>query len=273
MRGVRGLYYLSIAQLVWSVINTFAWLAFSHVESGTIQSWFRVTGFIAVLFSVAFLVAVIPFAQGRRGTRAEGVSQLLIALVAVNLLFELVQSVPEFGGPTLLHLERPYSAVLTLLWLAEAACFFLALTRSSSRPVGFASIYWVLFAVAGALSLFQSAIDFETYRHYLIGPIGMAMHWATFVCSIVKQILVIVLLKQLMENADAPAAAVQAPSTVSAGREILIGSLSLLGGLAVTLISYSAASSTGGGRYVVASGAIAFGLVRLIRGLVRVSGG
>jgi hypothetical protein len=270
MRGARGLYYLSIAELVWSVINTFSWIALTRFDSGVIQNWIRITGFISLSFSVAFLIAVIPFAQGRRGTRAEGVSQLLLALVAVNLLFELVQAVPEFGGPTLLHLQRPFSAVLTALWLAESACFFIALIRSSPGPIGFASIYWTLFALAGALSLFQSAVDFETYRQWVIGPAGIAIRWVSFGCSIAKQIMVIVILKRLMGGGESPAA-VKPPSTVSAGREILIGSIFLLGGLAVTLISYSSAAN--GGRYVVASGAIAFGLVRLIRGLVRISGG
>lgn len=48
-------------------------------------------------------------------------------------------------------------------------------------------------------------------------------------------------------------------------KDILYGSLWLVGGLAVTLFTYSSAS--GGGTYVVTWGAIIFGAIQLFRGL------
>jgi hypothetical protein len=54
----------------------------------------------------------------------------------------------------------------------------------------------------------------------------------------------------------------------SANRDLTVGGAWLLGGLLVTFVSYSmAASSPGGGHYVIATGAMLYGLLRLIRGL------
>ncbi|MCG8698997.1 MAG: hypothetical protein MI922_13160, partial [Bacteroidales bacterium] len=53
---------------------------------------------------------------------------------------------------------------------------------------------------------------------------------------------------------------------VKAKKDILYGALWCGGGIVVTAITYSAAS--GGGSYVVAWGAILFGAVQLIKGLI-----
>lgn len=52
-----------------------------------------------------------------------------------------------------------------------------------------------------------------------------------------------------------------------AGRNIVVGGLWCVGGIVVTALTYSA--SSGGGRYVVAWGAILFGGIQLIRGLIQ----
>jgi len=54
----------------------------------------------------------------------------------------------------------------------------------------------------------------------------------------------------------------------NANRDLTVGGAWLLGGLLVTIGSYSlAASSPGGCHYVIASGAMLYGAVRLLRGL------
>jgi len=68
------------------------------------------------------------------------------------------------------------------------------------------------------------------------------------------------------------AARESAGSAESAGgsSDVVIGGLICAVGVAVTAVSYSAASaSSGGGAYVVAWGAIVFGAVRMFRGLLR----
>jgi hypothetical protein len=77
--------------------------------------------------------------------------------------------------------------------------------------------------------------------------------------------------------ADTASEAPRAPASVSppasdASTDFVIGGLLLVVGLAVTIGSFMVASSaSGGGRYVVATGAIAVGVGRLIRGAVRAS--
>jgi len=50
-------------------------------------------------------------------------------------------------------------------------------------------------------------------------------------------------------------------------KHMVFGALWAVGGIAITALTYSAASSSGGGRYVVAWGAIAFGIFDCFRGL------
>lgn len=54
-----------------------------------------------------------------------------------------------------------------------------------------------------------------------------------------------------------------------ASKDIMYGSLWLVGGLLITIVTYSAAS--GGGTYVVTWGAIVFGAIQLIKGLANQS--
>jgi hypothetical protein len=55
----------------------------------------------------------------------------------------------------------------------------------------------------------------------------------------------------------------------SSGNDLVVGSIWLVGGLAVTIGSYAVASGGSGGHYFVTTGAIAYGLARVIRGLTR----
>lgn len=53
-----------------------------------------------------------------------------------------------------------------------------------------------------------------------------------------------------------------------ANRDLTVGGAWLLGGLLVTMVTFGlAASSPGGGHYVIASGAMLYGAIRVIRGL------
>jgi hypothetical protein len=96
-------------------------------------------------------------------------------------------------------------------------------------------------------------------------------HWGRLAVGIGLQALPLILLKRLLGEAPA-ASQPAATATNSPGRDIAVGAAWLGGGLLVTFASYSAASSGSGGRYVVTTGAIAYGLVRLVRGLVKLGG-
>jgi len=54
-----------------------------------------------------------------------------------------------------------------------------------------------------------------------------------------------------------------------AKRNMIVGGLWCVGGLVLTAATYSSASSSGGGRYAVFWGAIIFGAIQFVRGLVQ----
>jgi hypothetical protein len=54
-------------------------------------------------------------------------------------------------------------------------------------------------------------------------------------------------------------------------RDVLYGGLWLLGGIAVTAVTYLVADFSGGGRYIVAWGAMLFGGLQFLRGLLATS--
>jgi hypothetical protein len=62
-------------------------------------------------------------------------------------------------------------------------------------------------------------------------------------------------------------------SKLAGMRNMFFGALWCIGGLAVTGFTYAAASAAGGGRYVVAGGAILFGGLQFIRGLLQYAAG
>jgi hypothetical protein len=59
-------------------------------------------------------------------------------------------------------------------------------------------------------------------------------------------------------------------ASAAAGQQNMIyGALWCVGGLIVTAVTYNAAAATGGGKYVVAWGAIVFGAIQFFRGLIQ----
>jgi len=62
-----------------------------------------------------------------------------------------------------------------------------------------------------------------------------------------------------------------APEPISPAADFLIGGILLLVGIGVSVVSFSSAS--GGGRYVVATGAIGVGIGRILRGIIRAAKG
>ena len=53
----------------------------------------------------------------------------------------------------------------------------------------------------------------------------------------------------------------------AANRDLTVGGAWLLGGVLVTVVSYNLAASTGGSHFLIASGAILYGLIRVFRGM------
>ncbi len=80
--------------------------------------------------------------------------------------------------------------------------------------------------------------------------------------------------KILSSRAEAsPSVSLAAARSEEGSRNMMIGGLICVVGIIITVVSYSSASSgSGGGRYVVAWGAILWGGIRFFRGLSQSSG-
>jgi hypothetical protein len=59
---------------------------------------------------------------------------------------------------------------------------------------------------------------------------------------------------------------------VAAQKNMFYGAFWCIGGIAVTVLTYQAAAGMGGGAFVIAWGAILFGAIQFLRGLIRLGG-
>lgn len=102
---------------------------------------------------------------------------------------------------------------------------------------------------------------------------GRLFHDDVDKCSVDGQALIAVSTEeraQILKRRNSPpqSYSTRQGSSSIAQRHFIVGALWLVGGIAVTAFTYSAASGSGGGTYVVAWGAVLVGVTRLIRGFV-----
>jgi hypothetical protein len=71
----------------------------------------------------------------------------------------------------------------------------------------------------------------------------------------------------IVERADAA----KNERRVAGRRHMILGGVICAIGIVVTIATYTAAENAGGGSYVVAWGAIVFGAIRFVRGLIQMS--
>jgi hypothetical protein len=194
-----------------------------------------------------------------------------LILLALGFLLSLVQDLPELGGPRLPQLEgRALSLIHQALFVAAEICLWLALTRSLSEPPNWSAGFYTLVALNSSLAAVPTVLTPDRFLQLVRQPVaGLFLHWGRFVAGIALQLLVLGLLRRLLQGGAAATAqpAAATPGVTPPPRDIAVGAACLGAGLLVTFVSYS--SAAGGGRYVVATGAIAYGLARLIRGFVR----
>jgi hypothetical protein len=243
--GARNLFYWKIGELSWAVLNLLFWQVGMRLFGlGDHMLWLRVSGILGALLTLTGFVLLIPFSQGRRGTPSEPLAQGAVVLTGLVLLFDVVGVLP---GAERLLLARSTVTTLTPLFFG-------------------------VLAGSGMFSLAAAVLPFETYRRlFFESSFSSLLSWAHTGCSFATTGLFILLLSQLLRSGG-PAGATTQPADAaapSAARDIWSGVVLLVLGIASTLLSYSAAS--GGGRYFVATGAVAWGLVRLIRGLTRLT--
>ncbi|MFT3706372.1 MAG: hypothetical protein QM817_01770 [Archangium sp.] len=211
-------------------------------------------------------------------------------LAFVAAAFWIISSLSDLGATLLMQLQqgdRPltllpgalqtvyfdFSIVLTLVARALLFGFFVRLTLESRAWVlPMLVVAWLVSAARLVTSIAVSHMDrgYELYRTeaWRIGSV-----LATFV-SAISALVAAMAVHSVVRGVSATPATAQAGlvpppvvEPVSAGADFAIGGIILAVGIGVTVVSMEAASN--GGRYVVATGAIAVGIARIIRGLIR----
>lgn len=276
MPGVRPLLALRIAELGAYVLQTLpAFLPFEVARRLELPESASVA--LSLLLGLLGFALLVPFALGRRGTPAHGAVRVAVVLAALGLSFDLLWSLELLGSVDLL---RSHGAIETAVGVVSYAvavglqlAFWRALVRSGGGRPGWSVAFHALVAVSLSTWLLRMFLPFAVYRDLFLGTaLGTALSAVRFVVAVARQLLPILVLRELVagragpsatDGPDAPTAS-HAPAEARS-RDLLVGALWLGGGLAVTVISYSAAS--GGGRFVVTTGAIVYGAFRVLRGL------
>lgn len=280
VRGARGLLFLRIAQLGFYLVG----MLFFQVAVGTralfgsesFELALRVQEVIWYALDVAGVALLVPFVAGRRETRAKSVSRAALALATVSLAIGTLQLVDSFGGPKLFAFggdpdaARLFNAGNYGVFVAFEVCFWLAITRSAAHvPRALSPVFYLMLALSSAFALSRMLLPFDAYGElFVTGTWAPAFPWLRMALVSARMLCPILVLYSLTRGgAEAQAGAPADAQEPSGTRDLIVGSLWLGGGALVTAASYSAAS--GGGRYVVTTGAIVYGLWRIVRGLMR----
>jgi hypothetical protein len=208
------------------------------------------------------VLVLISAVQMKRALDAPVLPVAFIGVAAVEVLlgavFAIAELVPQLPTPGRL---LTFAAAVVGIALMALALLFIAKIGRKTVGAAVASGFVVVRGIGILLfttRLFQGPVWIQSARSALalLTSIGIGL-LALQARGVVAQAVTV----------NGPALP-EAP--VGAGRLILTGGVLLALGIGVTVASYSvASSSSGGGRYVVATGAIASGLVQLVRGLGR----
>lgn len=220
---------------------------------------------IYALFLLARVSAqVAPLAHGALACTAVGLLTGLGYLASPDLTYGLV------GGAAA-------SALLTLIDLAGVALILAVLLRLGGRTVDAPAAAFL------AVLLLRQIVTWTIYR----GELGRSLREGPWTFFALRQALSFaqhgLFLWLVMRARGDVARAAPAQEQTTAGapmamddhasglRMLIFGTLWLLGGAGVTIASYAAASSSTGGRYVVAYGAVVYGAVQIVRGVARMA--
>jgi len=270
LRGANVLLAWVLTEVALFVVQTVAFRVLK-ADGEQVLNLFQLTWFA---MGVWFAVGLIFIATA---VDRPGLIWTVVALSVVGSMLSLAVAVArifDVGLSVLSVLSVPEM----LIGLAERVGFLVVVVRlcGSSRP-------WALMVamVAGTLSVVRLALSFSFTLRFV--GLGSIMGWYPMVSGIIGVLglactvaLTIGVRAAIAEGGQsAPTASPVVPleeRPVSPAADFGIGAALLLGGVVVSVASYSLASSgSGGGRYVVATGLIGVGIGRLIRGMIRAS--
>jgi hypothetical protein len=265
--AVRGAQWLVGSALLSALMWVLQVVGMRFLPTGVPESAFAAFELGWVVMSAVLIVAALLLAGA---VDRPGALWALAAAVGLSTALSLgmaVMRAVEWGSSPLLSLLGVPSLLLNLverglfLWCAVSLAG--SAQRAWTVPVAFVDAAMALFRFGlSAVLTLGPLLNLSGWYPTVsagIGLVGLAAH-------VVLSIGVLVGVK-----ATTPAGSTPVPGVaVSPVSDFVVGGVLLLIGLVVSVGSYAmASSSTSGGRYVVATGAIAVGVGRLIRGAIR----
>jgi hypothetical protein len=234
------------------------------------SAWYSVQGLIYAGLAVALVCAAWQLSKAVEATEFPMIMFGLSGLILVLDLFWFIQELARFGDDSR-TLVTVLGIVGTLAGAALTLSWCLVLSQVAGTKLGWATPAAIVVAV---LTMVRTLMTIASFA----GFFGLqGMYWVRTPMSVVIPLVLgtLALMARGVElGAPSPSltgiAAMGAPAIVpepGGARLILTGVVLMMIGAAVTAASYGAAS--GGGRYVVATGAIASGAVTFFRGLIR----
>jgi hypothetical protein len=228
---------------------------------------------------VMAIVLCFALAQIALGTEPGALAWVALALeIVTTALSEFAQhGVKQFGLSY--SVMSIINVPLMLASLAERVLLLWLLVTLLGKKqtwgvmvaVGVMGISLMRTALPWAISFGAASVEVFTSPFYRYGLMAASMLTSSATLAMLWFARQTVLEGGNAEISPREAGLAPAPvkETNSAGADFAIGGVVLLIGIGVTAVSMSSAS--GGGRYVVATGAIGVGIVRIIRGFIKVA--
>lgn len=238
--------------------------------SAGVSVWFTAISLMWLGLTCALAYGSWNFTQSLKGTEVVWVLLGGLGLSLCLELYFLAESLMDLGGPS------PARTALSLVAMAAGLAVTLSLLiligrlgRSTAFAAGIGVFAALRTLVGVALTL---RLGEERPPEWLYSVRTLA----AVATSIALGVLALRARHAITGDTNVLTAPVaQQPIMQASGMRLIVTGVALLVlGVGVTAMSYSAASSgSGGGRYVIATGAIATGLVQLVRGLARLGNG
>ncbi len=272
-RGVNLALGWAIASVVLLAANTLVYRVFALGRLEGLQAGLELLWLAA---SVVLAVGVLFI-----GTSVDrpALAWVLVGLIAVSSLLDLAFTLMRVLAPDSHQLWSLVSIPSSLFGLAERVVFLVLFVQLCGPKHPWALVVALVSGGLGAVRMLISFTLPSVMANFGTSFLTTWYPWVMSVTSLITSVasLLLVLaaraqisspIQNAMPSARSPATAEPAPNPAA---DFGIGAVLLLIGIGVSVVSYTAASSAGGGRYVVATGFIGVGLGRLIRGLIRSS--
>ena len=262
------LFFVEVGLTVVSLVVTQALSSADNFEA--ITGWFKLQPLLWLPVSAGFVFSLFTLTRSlEEPDLAWGVTGAAALSLGLELYWAAISLTAGEGEPL------AFSQTLSVLSIAASMLAVLGccvLIGRLGRSTGFAAAIGAFLVVRSGISL---AAALRVGDEHL--PI-----WTYHLRTVISLACIVGLgalalhARRALEGASLgaprPGEAAQLPPITEASgmRQVITGVVLLMLGIGGTALSYAAASSgSGGGRYIIATGAIATGLVQLVRGLTR----